>query len=267
VRYRDLLVATLSRAMCEMQACSTTLFGFVIDIERRQCAQKSGRRWRQWRPPSALPSRAASIDSGGFGPRRPSSRHFLTTASVRESTVPDRPPSGLGFLSLAPDSRCGSLDPPIAASCNADSTNRSNIKLEAHRLKCVASHCDVSGPAIKRAISAKIDRDAASFASGELIARFMASRPPFDAAPPRRPCTQRRGQRSAMCVNFAGVCARISASVWCRSALAIRRATVLAGLGHDCSTFFGVIPNCLSLFACRYPQITYDLLQISDSLL
>src|ERR1700720_3843415 len=92
VRYRDLLVATLSRAICEMQARSTTLFGFVIDIERRQCAQKSGRRWRQWRPPSALPSRAASIDSGGFGPRRPSSRHFLTTASVRESTVPDRPP-------------------------------------------------------------------------------------------------------------------------------------------------------------------------------
>ncbi len=30
----------------------------------------------------------------------------------------------------------------IAASCNADSTNRSNIKLEAHRLKCVASHDD-----------------------------------------------------------------------------------------------------------------------------
>ena len=78
------------------------------------------------------------------------------------------------------------------ASCNADSTNRSNIKLEAHRLKCVASHCDVSGPAIKRAISAKIDRDAASFASGELVARFMASRPPVDAAPPRRPCAQRR---------------------------------------------------------------------------
>jgi hypothetical protein len=93
----------------------------------------------------ALPSRAASIDSGGFGPRRPSSRHFLTTASVRESTVPDRPPSGLGFLSLAPDSRCGSLDPPIAASCNADSTNRSNIKLEAHRLKCVATTAAYQG--------------------------------------------------------------------------------------------------------------------------
>src|SRR6202022_1644413 len=92
-----------------------------------------------------LPSRAASIDSGGFGPRRPSSRHFLTTASVRESTVPDRPPSGLGFLSLAPDSRCGSLDPPIAASCNADSTNRSNIKLEAHRLKCVATTAAYQG--------------------------------------------------------------------------------------------------------------------------
>jgi hypothetical protein len=257
VRYRDLLVATLSLAICEMQVRSTTLFGFVIAIERWQCAQKSGRRWRQWRPPSRSPSRAASIDRGGFGPRSPSSRHFLTTASVRGSTVPDRPPSGLAFFCLVPDSKCGSLAPPIAASCNADSTNRSNIKLEAHRLKCVASHCGVSGPAIKRAISAKIDRDVASFASGELVARFMASRPRFGAAPPRRPCPQRRGQRSAMFVNFAGVCARISASVWCRSALAIRRATVLAGLGHDCSTFFGVIPNHLSLFACRYPQITY----------
>ena len=43
MRYRDLLVATLSLAICEMQVRSATLFGFVIAIER-QCAQKSGRR-------------------------------------------------------------------------------------------------------------------------------------------------------------------------------------------------------------------------------
>jgi hypothetical protein len=58
---RQRIVAVNIPAICEMQVRSTTLFGFVITIERRQCAQKSGRRWRQWRPPSRSPSRAASI--------------------------------------------------------------------------------------------------------------------------------------------------------------------------------------------------------------
>lgn len=34
MRYRDLVVATLSLAICEMQARSTTLFGFVTAVER-----------------------------------------------------------------------------------------------------------------------------------------------------------------------------------------------------------------------------------------
>jgi hypothetical protein len=196
----------------------------------------------------------------------PSGGHFLTTASVRESTAPDRLPSGLGFLSLAPDSRCGSLDPPIAASCNADSTNRSNIKLEAHRLKCVATTAAYQGlrlSALSPRKSTGMRRP--SPAANSLRASWRAGRRStlrHHAGPARSAAASDR-----LCVlNFAGVCARIPASVWCRSALAIRRATVLAGLGHDCSTFFGVIPNRLSLFACRYPQITYATADLRFSL-
>ena len=65
MRYRDLLVATLSGAICEMQARSTTLFGFVTDIERRQSATEIRPSMATMASALALPSRAASIQIGG----------------------------------------------------------------------------------------------------------------------------------------------------------------------------------------------------------
>jgi hypothetical protein len=76
------------------------------------------------------------------------------------------------------------------------SMQRSNIKLGAHRSKCAASHGGASVPATKRATSANVGADVAFSDSGGLVA--LASRPPSCAAPPRRPCVQRRPRRLTM---------------------------------------------------------------------
>jgi len=67
-------------------------------------------------------------------------------------------------------------------------------EIKATRLQAVAAR----RPAIKRATSANVGEDVAFSDSGGLVACVMASRPPSCAAPPRRPCAQRRPRRPTM---------------------------------------------------------------------